>query len=172
MAQSLINIRMDESLKRKFDYICEELGMNMTTAITVFAKKVCREKRIPFELSISSEYAKEEDGMNERTKYRVEFWLENYDKGTVKSDVYDTLNEALLFISAEEEKYDNDILWDHIPCFYIEFVNDDCEGRNGIRLDEEGFWYISNDISKHIDRDEVDDLNGFIFGFVAALKMS
>ena len=31
--------------------ICNELGMNMSTAVTIFAKKVVRECGIPFEVS-------------------------------------------------------------------------------------------------------------------------
>ena len=54
MAQSNVNIRMDENVKRDFDRVCNELGMNITTAITIFAKKVIREERIPFEVSIES----------------------------------------------------------------------------------------------------------------------
>ena len=34
-----------------------ELGMSMTTAFTIFAKKVCREKRIPFDVSIDPFYS-------------------------------------------------------------------------------------------------------------------
>ena len=37
--------------------ICQELGMNMTTAFTIFAKKMSREKRIPFEVSIDPFYS-------------------------------------------------------------------------------------------------------------------
>ena len=57
MAQTLINIRMDEDLKRSMEKTCQELGMNMTTAFTIFAKKVSREKRIPFEVSIDPFYS-------------------------------------------------------------------------------------------------------------------
>lgn len=56
MAQSLINIRMDENLKKDFDSVCNELGMSMTTAITIFAKKMSREKRIPFDVSVDPFY--------------------------------------------------------------------------------------------------------------------
>ncbi len=56
MAQALINIRMDEELKRDFDNVCNELGMSMTTAITIFAKKMSREKRIPFDVSVDPFY--------------------------------------------------------------------------------------------------------------------
>lgn len=57
MAQTLVNIRMDEELKKNMEQTCQELGMNMTTAITIFAKKMTREKRIPFEVSIDPFYS-------------------------------------------------------------------------------------------------------------------
>ena len=55
MAQTLVNIRMDEELKKSMEQTCQELGMNMTTAITIFAKKMTREKRIPFEYGTSAQ---------------------------------------------------------------------------------------------------------------------
>ncbi|WP_233127844.1 type II toxin-antitoxin system RelB/DinJ family antitoxin [Megasphaera sp. ASD88] len=39
MAQTTISVRMDESLKKEFDRICNDLGLSMTTAITMLAKK-------------------------------------------------------------------------------------------------------------------------------------
>ena len=57
MAQTLVNIRMDEELKKNMEQICQELGMNMTTAITIFAKKMTREKRIQFEVSVDPFYS-------------------------------------------------------------------------------------------------------------------
>lgn len=57
MAQTLVNIRMDEELKKNMEQTCQELGMNMTTAITIFAKKMTREKRIPFEVSVDPLYS-------------------------------------------------------------------------------------------------------------------
>lgn len=51
MAQTNVNIRMDEDLKRQFDDFCSDVGMSMTTAICIFAKTVVRERRIPFEIS-------------------------------------------------------------------------------------------------------------------------
>lgn len=57
MAQTSINIRMDEELKKSFEDVCQQLGLNMTTAITIFAKKMSREKRIPFDVSIDSFYS-------------------------------------------------------------------------------------------------------------------
>lgn len=58
MAQTLVNIRMDEELKKSMEQTCQELGMNLTTAFTIFAKKMTREKRIPFEVSVDPFYSR------------------------------------------------------------------------------------------------------------------
>ncbi len=50
MANTNINIRMDSDLKRQFEAFCTDMGMSMTTAFNIFAKKVVREYRIPFEI--------------------------------------------------------------------------------------------------------------------------
>ena len=59
MAQTTISIRMDDALKKDFDTVCNELGLSMTTAITMLAKKMTREKRIPFEVSVDPFYSDE-----------------------------------------------------------------------------------------------------------------
>lgn len=51
MAQSTFSVRMDEVLKKQFDGLCQEFGMNASTAINVFARAVVRQRRIPFEIS-------------------------------------------------------------------------------------------------------------------------
>lgn len=53
MSQVLISVRMDEQLKTDFEYICKELGLTMSSAINIFAKKVCREQGIPFDVSLN-----------------------------------------------------------------------------------------------------------------------
>ena len=50
MASTNINIRMDSDLKTQFEAFCADMGMSMTTAFNVFAKKAVREYRIPFEI--------------------------------------------------------------------------------------------------------------------------
>ena len=50
MAQTSVNIRMDEDLKKQFDNFCSDVGISMTTAFCIFAKTVVRERRIPFEI--------------------------------------------------------------------------------------------------------------------------
>lgn len=57
MAQTMVNFRMDEKLKKDMEKACEEMGLSMTTAFTLFAKKVSREKRILFEISADPFYS-------------------------------------------------------------------------------------------------------------------
>lgn len=59
MAQTTVSVRMDDALKKEFDSVCTDLGLSMTTAITMLAKKMTREKRLPFEVSIDPFYSDE-----------------------------------------------------------------------------------------------------------------
>ena len=51
MAQTNVNIRMDEATKVAFDKFCNEIGISVSSAFNIFAKTVVREQRIPFELT-------------------------------------------------------------------------------------------------------------------------
>jgi addiction module RelB/DinJ family antitoxin len=55
MAQATFSVRMDENLKRQFDALCADFGMNATTAFNIFARAVVRERKIPFEIQASEE---------------------------------------------------------------------------------------------------------------------
>ena len=58
MAQTVnINFRLDENVKKSMEQTCSELGISMSAAFSIFAKKVSREKRIPFELSVDPFYS-------------------------------------------------------------------------------------------------------------------
>ena len=48
-----VNFRMDPDLKRSMEEVCAEMGLSMTTAFTIFAKKVSREHRIQRATSIT-----------------------------------------------------------------------------------------------------------------------
>lgn len=51
MAQTNVNIRMDEKTKKAFDAFCSEIGLSVSSVFNMFAKTVVREQRIPFEIS-------------------------------------------------------------------------------------------------------------------------
>ena len=54
MAQATLSMRVDDTLKKNFDSICDDFGFTSTAAITVFMKTVVRERRIPFEIKAST----------------------------------------------------------------------------------------------------------------------
>lgn len=55
MAQ--ISLRVDDDVKRGAEQVLNEIGLSMSAAINVFLKKVAKEKRIPFELSVDPFYS-------------------------------------------------------------------------------------------------------------------
>jgi len=55
---------MDETLKKQFEYLCSDFGMNMTTVFTIFAKAVVRERKIPFEITESKQEMKSLEEMS------------------------------------------------------------------------------------------------------------
>lgn len=90
MAQTNINIRMDEQLKKQFDHLCNELGMNMTTAFNIFAKTMVRQQRIPFEVSLETPNAETQEAIQEVQRMKADPKL-----GKSYSDV-DQMMEDLL----------------------------------------------------------------------------
>ena len=50
-----LSIRIDRGLKEEADQVFNALGMNLTTAITVFVRQAVRQKKIPFEISLFPE---------------------------------------------------------------------------------------------------------------------
>ncbi len=50
MPSANVNIRMDSDLKNQFEDFCKDVGLTMTAAFNVFAKKAVSEQRIPFSI--------------------------------------------------------------------------------------------------------------------------
>lgn len=50
MANINVTIRMDEKLKAQADELFNDLGLSLSSAITMFVKQAVREQRIPFEV--------------------------------------------------------------------------------------------------------------------------
>ena len=58
MSQAVnVNFKLDADVKKSMEQACSELGRSMSAAFAVFAKKVGREKRIPFEVSVDPFYS-------------------------------------------------------------------------------------------------------------------
>ena len=83
MSQANISIRLNSDLKKNFDLLCNELGFNMSTAITMFIKAAVREQGIPFTLSVNN-YNKE-----------VQKVIEDAHKGIGLSKSYTSVDEMM-----------------------------------------------------------------------------
>lgn len=58
MAQTVnVNFKLDADVKKSMEKACSDMGLSMSAAFTIFAKKVGRERRIPFEVSADPFYS-------------------------------------------------------------------------------------------------------------------
>ena len=51
-----VNFRIEEDIKNNAEEALKEMGLNMSTAITMFLVKVGRERRIPFEITANDPF--------------------------------------------------------------------------------------------------------------------
>ena len=98
MAQATFSIRMDENLKRQFDALCADFGMNATTAFNIFARAVVRERKIPFQIKASSDL-KREDGVKAFMALRAEA-----KENGVQDMTLDEINEEIRQARCGEDK--------------------------------------------------------------------
>ena len=73
-----LTINTDEKTAENFYAFCEELGLDVSTAMTLFMKACLREQKIPFELKVTKKEVVQ--NINIKTKpATIEELLENYD---------------------------------------------------------------------------------------------
>lgn len=77
MAQTMVNFRMDDELKKNMEDTCKEMGLTLTAAFTLFAVKVTKERRIPFEITADPFYS-------EQNISYLEQKMRGYKEGTLK----------------------------------------------------------------------------------------
>ena len=88
MAQATFSVRMDDGLKKQFDMLCSDFGMSVSTAITVFAKAVVRERRIPFAITATEPF------YSEANQEYLRKSLEDYKNGKlIKHDLIEVSDE-------------------------------------------------------------------------------
>ncbi len=92
MALATFSVRMDENLKRQFDVLCSDFGMNATTAFNVFARAVVREKRIPFEIKGSDDITRQ-SGMQAFMALRAQA-KENGIQGLALDEINEEIRKA------------------------------------------------------------------------------
>ncbi|MDR2605759.1 MAG: type II toxin-antitoxin system RelB/DinJ family antitoxin [Oscillospiraceae bacterium] len=78
-----LSIRIDRGLKEEAEQIFSALGMNLTTAITIFVRQAVRQKKIPFEISLNGP---ERNGISlQEAIYASErIWQNSLELGTYK----------------------------------------------------------------------------------------
>ena len=57
MSQTLVSIRMDENVKKSMEKLCNELGITISAAFNIFARKMIRENGIPFDVTADPFYS-------------------------------------------------------------------------------------------------------------------
>ena len=72
MAQTMVSFRMDEKLEEKMEKTCKDMGLSVTVAYTMFATKVTREQRIPFEVTADPFFSEENMDRLRRNMYQME----------------------------------------------------------------------------------------------------
>ena len=90
MASTNINIRMDSDLKKQFEAFCSDMGMSMTTAFNIFAKKSVREYRIPFEIGGEVPNAETVEAVNEVRRMKADKTI-----GKTYADVDEMMKDLL-----------------------------------------------------------------------------
>ena len=90
MAQTNVNIRMDEATKIAFDQFCNEIGLSVSAAFNIFAKTVVREQRIPFEITTAIP--------NQETRKAIE----NVKKGVELSKGFHSVSELMEDLYADD----------------------------------------------------------------------
>ena len=53
MSKTILNVRMDEEVKKGLEQFCSQVGLNVSVAINMFAKTVIREQRLPFDVALN-----------------------------------------------------------------------------------------------------------------------
>lgn len=51
MASTTVQIRMDKNVKKQLETLLKDMGLNMTTAVNLFAHAVINQQKIPFEIT-------------------------------------------------------------------------------------------------------------------------
>lgn len=87
MAQAAnINFKLDVNIKKGMEQVCSELGLSMSAAFTIFARKVSREQRIPFDVSVDPFYS-------ESNMRYLEQKMADYKEGKLKFTEHELIEE-------------------------------------------------------------------------------
>ena len=49
-----VSVRIDKDVKEQLERVCHSIGLNISDAINIFARKVVSEQAIPFEVKLKT----------------------------------------------------------------------------------------------------------------------
>ncbi len=90
MATTNITMRIDEELKAQAEELFADLGLNMTSAFTVFVKQAIREQGIPFVISREVPNAETTEALEEVRRMK-----QDSSRGKTYTDVDEMMEELL-----------------------------------------------------------------------------
>ncbi|MBR2593674.1 MAG: type II toxin-antitoxin system RelB/DinJ family antitoxin [Firmicutes bacterium] len=92
MANTLnVNFKLDTDVKKKMELACADMGLSMSAAFTIFAKKVGNERRIPFEVSASNDTEEDDLFYSESNMKHLLSVIERVKNGTAKLEEHDLI---------------------------------------------------------------------------------
>lgn len=92
MAKVSTNINLDPTLKKNAQELLRDLGMDLTTAITIFLRQTVREQGIPFEIKRETPNAQTIEALNGYTNMKEH--PENYKHYSSFSDAMSEVLDA------------------------------------------------------------------------------
>ena len=85
MAETRLNVRVDNATKKQAEAVFNALGMNMSTAINIFLAQVARSRAVPFKLELSG------DSIERRMQEVVTEKITTYKSSGIPVALYDDL---------------------------------------------------------------------------------
>lgn len=90
MESLTLNVRVDANDKKSFEQFCNNVGMNVSTAINMFIKAVLREQKIPFEVKANTY-----DEMVYKKLKEAELEIDNTSKRYTINDIEESMNHII-----------------------------------------------------------------------------
>ena len=85
-----LSVRVDAKDKKSFEQFCNNVGMNVSTAINMFIKAVLREQKLPFEVCSKTF----EDVVSEKLQ-EAELEMNNTSKRYSKEEILESMNKII-----------------------------------------------------------------------------
>lgn len=85
-----LNVRINANDKKNFEEFCNNVGMNVSTAINMFIKAVIREQKLPFEVC-----SKTFDDIVHKKLQEAEIEMNNTSKRYSKEEILESMNKII-----------------------------------------------------------------------------